>query len=145
MWQYGGDCCYCRCRGGDCKVRCIYNAGSEMRFCPPPTPRGCVDSQGKFWRDGDRYTEDCNTCTCRCDGEECAGVCSKRHCPPIYNPDGCEDSQGNMWQEGEAYKDNCNNCTCNCTKLDTEEAQKCYGLCTQKDCRPNNAACVDKD
>ena len=54
-------------------------------------------------------------------------------------------------------KDVCNNCTCHCLQLDSAlntlsparsqvaTVKKCYGLCTQEDCLPNNAACVDKE
>ena len=51
----------------------------------------------------------------------------------------------------------CNNCTCHCIQLDSAlktlsparsqvaTVKKCYGVCTQEDCLPNNAACVDKE
>ena len=54
-------------------------------------------------------------------------------------------------------KDVCNNCPCHCIQLDSAlktlsparsqvaTVKKCYGVCTQEDCLPNNAACVDKE
>lgn len=85
--------------------------------CRPP---GCVH-EGRIYQEGARFDNDCNTCTCRANGE--------LTCTRIACEDGCE-YDGQRYALGENFpdRDGCNTCTCTEDGVACTDAA-CAGTC----------------